>query len=141
MVKGGAVAVAFTARFPEAVDRLILLAPAGLMSKSDLPISARLVQAPYLGELIMHTLGPVVMQRELTRLNQHTPDYFQKNPQVMFLPQLLRDHLKYHPGFLRAYHSSLKYFPLADLHERYQQVGTEFAGPIDIIWVIIFNFI
>lgn len=47
---GGAIATSFAARHPHIVQQLVLIAPAGL--PQDLPMSARLVAMPVLGDML-----------------------------------------------------------------------------------------
>ena len=129
---GGAVAAQFARQFPDIVERLILIAPAGLVKR--IPYSAELVKNSLVGEIIMHSVGSWVMRRELARLNNHNANYFERYPAAAVLPQLLLDHLKYSKGFLRAYHSSLVHFPLGSMETAYQELGKRFDGQIEIVW-------
>lgn len=51
---GGAIATLYTDIYPLTVDRLVLVAPAGLMK--SLPLLAQIARMPFLGELLMHTM-------------------------------------------------------------------------------------
>lgn len=98
---GGLIAAEFTARHPERVKRLALIAPAGFLEK--IPASARLARLPLAGDYIVYSLGDVLFTRS-NRANFYgdiPPDFAAK-----FSPQMR------YRGYKRALLSTLRNMPL-----------------------------
>ncbi len=120
---GGAIATYFTARHPEKVRRLGLIAPAGF------PVNAGAVEpwlaAPILGDWLMAVLGRgILLEIMSTSENQGraVPDIAKKyEVQMRF------------EGYLRSLLSTMRNFPMGGMEEEYQRVG-EAKVPVLAIW-------
>jgi len=120
---GGAIAVAFTARHPDMVDKLCLISPAGLPMKR--PALAGLVEAPLLGEWLMSLFGDKLLVDWL-RGDFRQPEKF---PQYQ---EKYRVQMKY-VGFKRAILSTIRSGFLNDMTEAYRRVGQQ-KRPVLLIW-------
>jgi predicted alpha/beta-fold hydrolase len=67
---GGAIACGFAHYFPQRVEQILFIAPAGLLKQLPNAQTAKLVQTPILGKLFMHTVGMKVLKR-LSLSNHH----------------------------------------------------------------------
>ncbi|KAJ3093537.1 hypothetical protein HDU96_002190 [Phlyctochytrium bullatum] len=126
---GGAIATAFAARWEKKVDKLVLVAPAGLMK--SLPTGGKIITFPVFGKFIAHLVG----RRILIRLSasQHNPDLI-NTPQLQQSIQVTNLIALEHPGFMRAYLSTVAVGPVRKLDERYRQVGEKFGDRVFCIW-------
>lgn len=121
---GGVVSVAFAARFPERVAKLILVDPAGAKPIARTP-ALRLLQAPLLGELILGLGGDKFL------LDSMAADFFD--------PALIRHFLeRYKPqmkikGFKRALLSTIRNNMLGDFSETYRRAGMQ-NTPTLLLW-------
>lgn len=121
---GGVVSVAFAARFPERVAKLILVDPAGAKPIARTP-ALRLLQAPLLGELILGLGGDKFL------LDSMAADFFD--------PALIRHFLeRYKPqmkikGFKRALLSTIRNNMLGDFSETYRRAGIQ-NTPTLLLW-------
>ncbi|ORZ18031.1 Alpha/Beta hydrolase protein [Absidia repens] len=119
---GGGIASSFTAFYPEFVNKLVLIAPAGLMDKDDLPWSGKLARHP-----LMRHVTSLPMIRPLALLG--VKSFYKSarkspmNPESNTVAQIALYQFEHHPGFLRAFLGTVMDFPFYGLHERYQTVG------------------
>lgn len=134
---GGGIATSFTAFYPEMVNRLVLIAPTGLMNAKDLPPMARVLKIPHMYEFIVNQayLRPFIstlIQRFASiysyRLNHQEDDTIQKITQITFYQFM------HHPGFMRAFLGTVLDFPFTELAARYEQVGQQKDRSTLIIW-------
>lgn len=121
---GGAISVVFTARHPERVQRLALLAPAGHPVK--LPFTAKLVRLPLIGEYIMRVLG----DRTVLQGSEKTLHYAEKN--WPGLRELYLEQMQF-TGYREALLQTLREYPLNDLGAEYSEVG-RYEMPVTVIW-------
>jgi len=120
---GGAISVLFAQRHPELVNGLILVDPAGF--PLPLPLAAKLVQLPGLGELLMRLVGDRTIRAGMAG-NLHD---------ASLLPEFARKfevQLAYH-GYQSAQLSTLRHMPLQTLAESYRAVGAS-GIPVLLIW-------
>jgi pimeloyl-ACP methyl ester carboxylesterase len=120
---GGAIAVAFTDRHPDMVNKLCLISPAGLPVKRS-PL-AGLVEMPLLGEWLMSLFGDKLLVDWLRgdfRQPAKFPEYQAK----------YRVQMKY-VGFKRAILSTMRSSFLDDMTEAYRRVGQQ-KRPVLLIW-------
>ncbi len=110
---GGAIAIGFADRHPHKVRRLALLDPAGFAAQ--LPRIVRVLRVPFLGELLMATVGKRVLVSGLVR------DF--RAPEM--LPELAPQYLAQmqYRGFTRALLSTVRHGPLFGMQDVYQRVG------------------
>jgi pimeloyl-ACP methyl ester carboxylesterase len=121
---GGPITAAFTARFPERVDKLVLIAPVGA---KPLPISRILKVAtmPIVGEAIIVLLGSESMVKNIAS------DLFDRELvgqfQVKYIAQMQ------YKGFKRGILSSLRNSLLNPILEIYERVG-KLGKPVLLFW-------
>jgi len=120
---GGAIATIFTARHPEKVRRLGLVAPAGFPVK--LPFTAKLVRIPGVGNLLMRFLGEKTIKKAAARS-------FCDQSQVPLFLAKFEQQLAY-DGYKRALLRTLKDFNLKDQAPAYEKVG-KLEKPTLLIW-------
>ncbi|KAI9248585.1 Alpha/Beta hydrolase protein [Phascolomyces articulosus] len=124
---GGAIATSFTAFYPEIVDRLVLIAPAGLMqASSDIPIYGKIFRLPVVSKIVLHPyLKPVAMWGITQFYNAARPKALgnTKNEDSLRIADAAFSQFQKHSGFFRAFLSTVIDYPLFDLHERYELVG------------------
>ena len=120
---GGAVATIFSARHPEKVERLALIAPAGFPAR--LPFASKLVKIPLLGGYIMKAVGDRSLIKSAKKAlfkPERAPEYMGKYQEQMI-----------YKGYKRAIVSTLRHF---DLHN--QRAAFESAGkhprPVLLFW-------
>jgi pimeloyl-ACP methyl ester carboxylesterase len=120
---GGAIAVVFVDRHPELVRRLCLISPAGLPMERSL--TARLVEIPVLGELVMSLWGSQVLISGLR------DDFHEEDGMESYLEKY-REQMEYR-GFKRALLSTLRSGVLAGTAEAYERVGRQ-KRAVMLIW-------
>jgi pimeloyl-ACP methyl ester carboxylesterase len=113
---GGAIAVAFTARYPDRVRRLALVDPAGL--PMNLPALARLVQLPVAGEIIFGLLGGWFL------LSQQAKDFYRLPADLAEFQSRYRMQMAYR-GFRRALLSTVRGDAIGDRAEEFAAVGKQ----------------
>lgn len=121
---GGAISVVFTARHPERVQRLALLAPAGHPVK--LPFTAKLVRMPLIGEYIMRVLG------DRTVLQGSEKSLYNAEKNWPGLRELYLEQMQF-TGYRQALLQTLRDYPLNDLDAEYSKVGS-YTMPVTVIW-------
>ncbi len=121
---GGAISVVFTARHPERVQRLALLAPAGHPVK--LPFTAKLVRMPFIGEYIMRLLG------DRTVLQGSEKSLYDAEKNWPGLRELYLEQMQF-TGYRKALLQTLRDYPLNDLDAEYSKVGS-YTMPVSVIW-------
>ncbi|KAJ3098839.1 hypothetical protein HDU97_003702 [Phlyctochytrium planicorne] len=126
---GGAIAVAFAARYPEKVQRLALIAPAGLMK--SLPIGGRLFALPVIGKLLIHSVGRQMLVKVSSK--NHDPKLI-NTPEMQQFQGVTHLMALHHPGFMRAYLSTIKYGPVRNLDNHYRIVGGILGDRILCLW-------
>ena len=120
---GGANVISFTARYPERVKQLILIAPAGFVPQQTGLIA--LVLVPGFGDWLMTMIGESIVmegvQKEI-EAGRAVPDM-----KVKF-----KEQLRYR-GYLPALLSTMRHYPMNDLHSVYEKVGKS-GIPTAAIW-------
>ncbi|KAI8332848.1 Alpha/Beta hydrolase protein [Chlamydoabsidia padenii] len=120
---GGGIATSFTAFYPEKVNKLVLIAPTGLMDEKDLPWTGKLARHP-----IMRPILSLPIVRPLALLGvEHFYKSSRKgqpmNEETSAIAHIALYQFEHHPGFLRAFLGTVMDFPFYGLHDRYQAVG------------------
>lgn len=123
---GGAITMAYAARFPESINRIYLIAPAGLM-KSTTPLT-HIVNIPIIGQLFLHTLG----RRLLIKFS--TTSALGTSEDVLWNNRLQRLHLSSSPSVLRAVGSTLLSFDFGDSHADLARLEETHHGKVCCIW-------
>ncbi|TPX42893.1 hypothetical protein SeMB42_g04537 [Synchytrium endobioticum] len=124
---GGAVAAAFTAKFPHLVDKMGVICPAGLMD--TLPRITKLLPIPVFGDILGFTLGRRLM---LANTDARITGDTDKDEVVRLNDKIVRQQLMEHPGFMRAYLSTVRRFPFTSLHSRFEAAGA--GRDVLIVW-------
>ena len=119
---GGAIAVHFTARHPERVRGLGLIAPAGMMR---LPRASQLLTLPVVGWWILRTLGDRIILRQMPRGLTGDPEHLR-----VFMEEYARQ-LRF-KGYKRALRATMRDFDLAQMDPVYEQVG-KLAGRVGLV--------
>ncbi|HYC01250.1 MAG TPA: alpha/beta hydrolase [Candidatus Limnocylindrales bacterium] len=120
---GGVIASEFALRHGDRVASLTLIDPAGF--GVDVPVQARLLALPLVGEYVLRAFGDgVLMSGNERGVHDQSlvPDL-----QARFAPQLA------YRGYKRAILSSMRHMPLSDFRERYRELGHG-ALPVQIFW-------
>jgi len=120
---GGAVSALFAARYPQLVDRLVLLAPGGLQTRR--PWILRMLTAPALGELLFWLLA------RKTLIDRSVPGMTTRSDRVEDLRAVYREQLSYR-GYVRALLSTLRHGPLFGLRETFRRAGED--RPVLALW-------
>ena len=114
---GGAIAVGFTARYPDRVRKLALIDPAGMPQPESLGLE--LLRMPLLGEWIFDRFAEKLIVAGLVK-----DFYVQEN--LAELEAKYRVQMQYR-GFKRALLSTLRHGPITTMAEAYRQVGQQGA--------------
>jgi pimeloyl-ACP methyl ester carboxylesterase len=120
---GGAVATIFSARHPEKVERLALIAPAGFPVR--IPFTGKLVRFPLLGDYLMKAVGDRTLIKSVTKSlfkPERVPEYMEKYQEQMA-----------YKGYKRAIVSTLRHFNLHDQQAAFEAAGRH-ARPVLLIW-------
>ncbi|MBI9074506.1 MAG: alpha/beta fold hydrolase [Desulfatibacillum sp.] len=120
---GGAIVTIFTARHPEKVRRLGLIAPAGFPVK--IPFAAKLVRVPLLGNVLMSALGDGII---IKSAGKSFYDQSQVEPFIAKFEKQMQ-----YEGYKRAILSTLRNFNLNDQAAAYEKVG-QLGKPTLLIW-------
>ena len=99
---GGLITTRYVELFPGMVEKVDLIAPAGLMK--GLPLLARVLPIPILGDLLLNSFGTGIILSQSS--NNHHPS-FADSPPVLHFNRFQKVHLENHPGFLRAFGSTV----------------------------------
>ncbi|KAJ3079043.1 hypothetical protein HDU99_000211 [Rhizoclosmatium hyalinum] len=128
---GGAIAVNLADLHPERVDKLILIAPAGLMK--SLPPNARLLATPIIGDILSQTVAKHVMLKE----NASDQEEYKKQPGMGHCVQSMkvgRINLMHNPGFYRSFVSTIRGGMLANQDLVFERVGDRFRNRVFCAW-------
>ena len=120
---GGAISAIFTARHPERVRRLVLIAPAG--TPVDVPFVAKLSSASIIGSLFMRLFGSLILEKGASQVFYRTagvPEFMEKYKAQME-----------YKGFRRAILDTLVHFDLSDQAASYARVG-RLPLPVLLVW-------
>eukprot|EP01117_Protostelium_nocturnum_P017244 TRINITY_DN6996_c0_g1_i1.p1 TRINITY_DN6996_c0_g1~~TRINITY_DN6996_c0_g1_i1.p1 ORF type:complete len:359 (+),score=95.22 TRINITY_DN6996_c0_g1_i1:106-1182(+) len=137
---GGGIAVSFAHHFPQLVNRLILVAPAGLLPKKSMGVFARLAIDGHFPEAILTMVMGRVQSKKIkensgsqTQKEINYEDLRNKNvdPDIA---NVIAWQSQTHPGFARSFASSFRHGPIFDRHELWDSVGKSFKKPILLVW-------
>ena len=126
---GGAIATHFATHFPEMIEELSLIAPAGLLN--SLPPIATVLQTPFIGPIFWHALGRNIL------INISESNYIpeKRTSEVEKCIEMTKYHVQYHPGVMRAYYSTVQHFPVTGMEKDYKKLETLFGDRVAILWV------
>jgi len=112
---GGAIAIDFANQYPDKVESLSLMAPAGY--PVNIPVAGQVARLPILGTYLMRLFGEVSLKASVG-----TALYNQDKSEVFWLG--VKEQLQYE-GFNRSIISTLRNYPLGTMHDIYESVGTK----------------
>lgn len=112
---GGPIVAEFAARYPERVDRLLLLVPAGLDTAGADSSSARLVRLPVIGDWLWRMIGKGVL------LGDSQYDESQRAPENR-LQGDVAEQFEYR-GYLGALLSTLRHMPMTAREDTFQRLA------------------
>ncbi|KAJ3063693.1 hypothetical protein HDU98_000501 [Podochytrium sp. JEL0797] len=148
---GGGIATEFALKFPESVDKLVLVAPAGL--KHRLPVVSKLFVVPFLGEILFYLLGRrFLSERGKKHLTGYIPEPYKvcncggcnfcsvhvidrplEYPQTHFIATQNLN-FKLNPGFARCYFKTIQNGPIQNRDAVFVKVGTAFGNRVMCVW-------
>ncbi|KAJ3012026.1 UNVERIFIED_CONTAM: hypothetical protein HDU68_001409 [Siphonaria sp. JEL0065] len=125
---GGGISTEFADRYPERVEKLVLIAPAGL--KHSLPAVGKVFAIPVLGETLFYLVGrKVLSQRAKKHLNGLIPEPYRSH---FVATQNLN--FKHNPGFTRCYFKTVQFGPIQNRDATFQRVGNKFGSRVLCVW-------
>ncbi|KAI8088991.1 Alpha/Beta hydrolase protein [Halteromyces radiatus] len=119
---GGGIASSFTAFYPEMVNKLVLIAPAGLMEPNDMPWTGKLARHSFMRHIVSL---PFVRPLALVAIKNFYKSVRRDplNEESQKIASIALYQFEHHPGFLRAFLYTVSDFPFYGLHDRYETVG------------------
>ena len=133
MSLGGGIAASFLCIYPDMVEKLVLIAPAGLLASNDIPLVGQLASLPLVGKLALHPLARPLTTRGVQWFFNSSRKR-KLDPQAEKISMIALYQFVHHPGFLRAYMGTVMDFPFAGLHERFKVIGKETNRPVLVLW-------
>lgn len=133
----GGIATSFTAFYPEIVNKLVLIAPAGLMDpETDLPLYGKLLKLSMVRSLTQQTWFKCVAHQGVSHFFKNSRTQESKSsPNFNRLATAVFSQFQGHSGFFRAFLGTVMDYPLDDLHERYERIGQQNPNlPVLVIW-------
>ncbi|KAL2413071.1 hypothetical protein ABEF95_002445 [Exophiala dermatitidis] len=154
---GGGISATFTSYFPDLIDSLVLIAPAGLLrphhisKTSHVIYSEGIIPEPILQRLVKKRLRqPLATPPQPPRTEKEAKDQsravdateaaqaevnIESNSQATLskirphvtVEATVVDQLDTHPGFLPAFMSSIRYAPIRDQHVRWRMIAQRMA--------------
>lgn len=122
------------------VNKLVLIAPAGAMKDTDMPLISKFVRLPFVYQFVTNQpyVKPLllsVIQRfaKSTRLQQSGLDD-DTTKTIAKITKIATYQFIHHPGFFRGFLGTVVDFPFTALGERYKKVGHETDRSILVIW-------
>lgn len=120
---GGAIATYFTAKHPDKLNRLALIAPAGISVNEG--VLAQIIKLPIVGDWLMNVVG-----RDNLLKNMAEPS--NQGKAIPNIVELYEQQMSY-AGYLPALLSTLRHYPLGNLQAEYEKVGKSNL-PVLAIW-------
>ncbi|KAI9018540.1 Alpha/Beta hydrolase protein [Phycomyces nitens] len=133
---GGAIATSFTSFYPEIVNKLVLIAPAGLMDPADIPMSGKIVAHPLVMKLLEQDWIQPFARKAFKFIidNSSLRKDLADDPLVDRITAVTTYQFIHHPGFIRAFVGTLADYPLSGLDERYKTLGNFSDIPVFVLW-------
>lgn len=112
---GGAIVSDFTVRYPEIVDKVVLIAPAGLLRRTW---GMRLMGIPVFGKILYEVFGKkALIKGVLETIGDSMED-------KIYMQKVYEEQMQI-PGYREAILSTLRYGPICDMERVYIQLGTQ----------------
>ncbi|KAI8611079.1 Alpha/Beta hydrolase protein [Chytriomyces sp. MP71] len=122
----GGIAIAFADLFPERVDKVLLVAPAGLMK--DIPWTGKIALLPVIGSIFGYSLGNKILKARGNNLDS------MESPQIKHAIAIATAQIDYHPGILRAFLETVRSGPIRGGEGAYNRVGARFGSRVLCVW-------
>lgn len=124
---GGAVSARFCEVYPDRVEKLVLVAAAGLPVR--VPMAARLAKIPYLGDFVAAFLGPYISGGQFDKewSGEHSGPEYEK------WVGLFRGHYAMNPILYRSALSSLRHFALGEMEDTFRAIAKH-PRPVLLLW-------
>lgn len=119
---GGAVSVAFTDKFPERVEKLVLIDPAGFPMTT--PAAAKIVKIPLIGDYFGRVFARRAMQKGLA------DNFATAAPAAITSAAMGQTE---YAGYADAIVSTIRHMNMTGLEETYRRVGKH-AKPVLLLW-------
>lgn len=160
---GGAIAADFTSYFPQLVKGLVLVAPAGLIRKSHVSLSSKMLyNSSWMPEWMVRKLvasklwtgakttesdpDAIENAEATTTANEGDHKYISSNQ--MLLPgnphstssSVIDWQIKHHKAFVPAFISTIRHAPIYNHHERWNAIRENIesrAGPLKEVWLVL----
>ncbi len=112
---GGPIVSEYAARYPERVEKLVLLVPAGLNTTGSDGTTAALLRTPLIGDWIWRMFGKSVLlsDRQYDETNRAPEDRLQGDVTEQFE----------YRGYLQALLSSYRYMPMTNREDTFQRLA------------------
>ncbi|OLL26620.1 Serine hydrolase-like protein [Neolecta irregularis DAH-3] len=110
---GGAIATSFTSFFPTQVQKVILIAPAGLIPRTTIPLFSRIALSPFIPLSLVHSLFPPGQIESIKRSEEGRP----------FTDRIVETQSTFNPAIGWATLSSLRHSPLFDQEDMFRSLG------------------
>lgn len=112
---GGSIVAEYTVRYPEKVDKIGLIAPAGLLKRT---FGMKLMSSPVIGKLVYETFGKeALIKGVLETIGDSVEDKIR-------MRRVYEEQMKI-PGYRESIISTLKYGPICGTEETYIQLGKQ----------------
>lgn len=160
---GGAIAVDFTSYFPHLVKGLVLVAPGGLIRKSHISVSSKMLySSSWMPEWMVRKLvasklwtgakkvesDPEAIENAETSTTVSEGDKTYVSSNRMLLPgnphstvsSVVDWQIKHHKGFVPAFISTIRNAPIHNQHDRWNVIRDNIesrAGPLREVWLVL----
>lgn len=112
---GGAIVSDFSVRYPEMVDKVVLIAPAGLLKRTW---GMMLMGIPVVGTILYEVFGKkALIKGILETIGDSVED-------KIYMQKVYEEQMRIH-GYREALLSTLRYGPLCDMEDVYIQLGKQ----------------
>jgi len=129
---GGCLALLFASRYPDRVQKLVTMAPAGL--PLEMPFLAKLITAPFIGYALFWMAGKKAMLARMRRDRfsldiKHSAEDEELIEHMLSMQEWLVNEKE---GFFNAFHSVLANFPLGSASEEIARIPS--SVPLLVFW-------
>ncbi|KAJ3144923.1 hypothetical protein HK101_002578 [Irineochytrium annulatum] len=126
---GGAVSVLMAASHPERIDKLVLVAPAGLTD--SLPPIARVLGVPGFGKLFAHVSAGFALTNAAKAEAGPGRRGTERSERYIAVTELTA---KRHPGFKRALVSTVTIGPVRGIRSKFKEAGEKMGEKVLVVW-------
>lgn len=123
---GGAVAAEYSKYYPDRVRSLTLIASVGLPLCTSAHV---LTKVPLVPDVLLRC---ALWSTCLKGLEHEWAD--ECDPKLAVMVESYRDRVKHEPALGRSLLSTLRHFPLENLHDTFRTIGTDHSYPVLLVW-------